>query len=91
MCDIKNIANLISLKHSTTSSKYFDIRDESAILYNYSNTNWFRLWVSNFKFVTLLVKLNIGLEYCFIIVLLIVKRILEVKRRVFEVSSLCSI
>ena len=29
----KNIAHLISLKNSTTSSKYFDIRDESAILY----------------------------------------------------------
>ena len=52
------------------------------------------VWVSNFKFVTLfhgLVKLNIGLEYCFIIVLVIVKRILEVKRTAFEVSSLCSI
>ena len=33
MCNIKNIAHLISLKNSTTSSKYFDIRDESAILY----------------------------------------------------------
>ena len=30
-------------------------------------------------------------SYCFIIVLLIVKRILEVKRTVSEVSSLCSI
>ena len=29
----KNITHLISLKHFTTSSKYFDIRDESAILY----------------------------------------------------------
>ena len=80
MCDIKNnahlsvryknITHLISLKHSITSSKYFDIRDKSAILYIVTQIGF----DCGFQILSLyigLVKLNIGLEYCFIIVLLL--------------------